>query len=194
MTGVFMKPGRIAVRHDRRNEKMEEKYYFAYGSNMNLEQMEFRCPHAEVVGKAVLKDHRLAFRGSRTGHGVASVLPEKGKEVHGLLWKITPLCERSLDFYEGYPHLYGKEEITVQTKTGEVANVKVYVMNEPYQSQPALPSTFYLEGILQGCRQNGLSEREVRQAVKETKQEISNKEKSLKIRPKMQADKTDPCR
>ena len=26
---------------------MEERYYFAYGSNMNLEQMKYRCPAAE---------------------------------------------------------------------------------------------------------------------------------------------------
>ena len=30
---------------------MEDRYYFAYGSNMNLEQMKYRCPAAEVVGK-----------------------------------------------------------------------------------------------------------------------------------------------
>lgn len=29
--------------------EIEEKYYFAYGSNMNLEQMAYRCPSAEVV-------------------------------------------------------------------------------------------------------------------------------------------------
>ena len=28
---------------------MEDRYYFAYGSNMNLEQMKYRCPAAEVV-------------------------------------------------------------------------------------------------------------------------------------------------
>ena len=28
--------------------------YFAYGSNINLEQMAWRCPGAEVFGPAVL--------------------------------------------------------------------------------------------------------------------------------------------
>ena len=28
---------------------MKDRYYFAYGSNMNLEQMKYRCPAAEVV-------------------------------------------------------------------------------------------------------------------------------------------------
>ena len=58
--------------------KIEERYYFAYGSNMNLGQMRFRCPDAEVVGNVRLEDYRLAFRGRAPGNGVATVLPEKG--------------------------------------------------------------------------------------------------------------------
>ena len=172
---------------------MEEKYYFAYGSNMNLDQMEYRCPDAKVVGRAVLKDYRLVFRGSRNGIGVASVVSDPGKEVQGLLWKITPRCERSLDFYEGYPRLYGKEKIKVQTKTGEVANVAVYIMNEPYQSQPALPGDFYLKGILDGCRQNGLSKKNVRQAVEETKTEMEE-QRSGEMRTKQKDARNDSCR
>ena len=61
--------------------KIEERYYFAYGSNMNLGQMRFRCPDAEVVGNVRLEDYRLAFRGRAPGNGVATVLPEKGSCV-----------------------------------------------------------------------------------------------------------------
>ena len=56
---------------------MEERYYFAYGSNMNLEQMKYRCPAAEVVENVRLENYRLAFRGRAPGNGVATVLPEK---------------------------------------------------------------------------------------------------------------------
>lgn len=193
MTGALMNPGKTEP--DSRGEvrNMGEKYYFAYGSNMNLDQMEHRCPDAEVVGRAVLKDYRLVFRGNRNGNGVASVVPDPGKEVRGLLWKITPRCERSLDFYEGYPRLYGKEEIKVQTKTGEVANVAVYIMNEPYQSQPALPSDYYLKGILDGCRQNHLTQKEVRRAVEETKKELGE-QKPEKMRPRQRAARDDSSR
>lgn len=187
-----MNPDRTE-RDKREVRTMEEKYYFAYGSNMNLDQMEYRCPDAEVAGKAVLKDYRLVFRGNRNGNGVASIVPDPGKEVQGLLWKITSRCEQSLDFYEGYPRLYGKEKIKVQTKTGEVANVAVYIMNEPYQSQPALPSDFYLKGILDGCRQNGLSQKNVRQAVEETKTEMEE-QRSGEMRTKQKNARNDSCR
>ena len=40
---------------------MEKLLYFAYGSNMNLDQMAFRCPDAEVVGVVRVDDYRLTF-------------------------------------------------------------------------------------------------------------------------------------
>lgn len=46
----------------------------------------------------------------------------------------------------------------MQCEDGQELYAAVYIMNEPYQSQPALPGKLYLEGILEGCRQNGLSE------------------------------------
>ena len=44
------------------------RLYMAYGSNMNLEQMADRCRTAEVVGKGILKNYELLFRGqARSG-------------------------------------------------------------------------------------------------------------------------------
>ena len=78
---------------------MEKPLYFAYGSNINLDQMRYRCPDATVYGQAVLDNYDLRFRGS----GVATVEPKEGACVYGLLWELTDQCEASLDRYEGYP-------------------------------------------------------------------------------------------
>lgn len=43
---------------------MEENLYFAYGSNLDLEQMAQRCPDAEIVGPVRLENYELRFRGS----------------------------------------------------------------------------------------------------------------------------------
>ena len=43
------------------------KLYLAYGSNLSLEQMAYRCPHAYPVGTATLPDYQLLFKGSKTG-------------------------------------------------------------------------------------------------------------------------------
>lgn len=42
---------------------VKERFYIAYGSNLNLDQMKHRCPTAEIVGAAELKNLRLWFRG-----------------------------------------------------------------------------------------------------------------------------------
>ena len=144
---------------------MKESYYFAYGSNMNLDQMAYRCPAASVVEKVKLEGYRLTFWGSR---------------VEGVLWKITPECEKSLDFYEGYPHLYGKETVLVQGKDGVKREVMAYTMNAPYKDQPAIPSDLYFMGIVEGCHQNGISSRSVTDALKRTRQEVGKKKASHK--------------
>ena len=52
--------------------------YFAYGSNINLDQMAYRCPAAQVVGPVVLEGYELLFRGNASGNGVATSSPRKG--------------------------------------------------------------------------------------------------------------------
>ena len=37
--------------------KNMKKYYLAYGSNLNVAQMQFRCPDAVVAGTAVIPDY-----------------------------------------------------------------------------------------------------------------------------------------
>ena len=62
---------------------MKETYYFAYGSNMNLDQMAYRCPAAFVVENVKLDGYRLTFCGRGKGSGVATILPEEGSG-----WKV----------------------------------------------------------------------------------------------------------
>lgn len=78
---------------------MNKKLYAAYGSNMNLEQMSYRCPAAKVVGTGVVRDYRLTFRGS--SRGVANIEHCKDRDVPVVLWEITKACEEALDVYEG---------------------------------------------------------------------------------------------
>ena len=149
-----------------------ERLYFAYGSNINLEQMADRCPAAEVVGTAVLDGYELLFRGNRSGYGVATIEPQPGKQVHGLLWKLTPECEQSLDFYEGYPRLYGKEDVAVCTADGKELTVMAYIMTGEMWRDPAIPSQTYYDGILDGYRQNELPEKELERALKNVHDEV----------------------
>ena len=147
---------------------MEENLYFAYGSNLDLEQMAQRCPDAEIVGPVRLENYELCFRGS----GFATVAPKKGSTVHGLVWKITPNCEQSLDRYEGYPRHYTKETVTVKDAAGAEIPVMVYIMAEPYCRQPALPSPYYYRVIQRGFEANGLPVESLQAAWSRTIDEV----------------------
>lgn len=166
---------------------MEYAMYFAYGSNMNLHQMAFRCPQAQRIGPVRLNGYRLAFRSNGGGCGVATVLRQPGSNVDGVLWRISTEDERSLDAYEGFPRLYKKERLTVEGQDGTVHEVMAYTMNAPYRDIPAYPSAYYLGGILMGLSQNGMEIEPVRTAAEKTGKEMRQWNKT---HTKKQSDRT----
>ena len=149
----------------------ESKLYFAYGSNINLDQMAYRCPAAQVVGPVVLDGYKLLFRGNSRGNGVATIAPHKGRKVYGLLWKITPECEQALDIYEGFPRLYDKQDVTVQGKDGREFTVMAYVMTDLWR-EPSVPSSYYYNGILEGYRCSGLPAAALKEAWDHAVEEV----------------------
>lgn len=96
--------------------------YAAYGSNINLEQMAYRCPNSTVAGTAMLKGYELQFRHH------ATVEQNADAEVPVLLWELDSQDERFLDKYEGWPKYYRKESITLELN-GESVEAMVYIMN-----------------------------------------------------------------
>lgn len=132
----------------------EPKYYIAYGSNLNLPQMGMRCPTANIVGTAEIKNHQLLFRGN-DGTAVATVEPKDGSSVPVLIWDILPNDEKSLDRYEGHPWLYRKENVQVEFN-GEPVETMVYIMNDIYDI--AMPSQRYFDTIKEGYKSAGFDE------------------------------------
>lgn len=138
-----------------------QKIYLAYGSNLHLGQMAYRCPDAKPLGTAMLQDYQLLFRGGNRG-AVATVEPKKGHTVPVLLWTISARDERSLDHYEGYPFLYRKETVTVDLD-GTPTEAMVYIMND---GKPlGQPSVYYYNTIQQGYLDNDLDVHYLEQGV-----------------------------
>lgn len=133
-------------------KKSNKKLYVAYGSNLHLEQMAYRCPDAKVFGTGVLKNYSLTFWGNTRGNGVATVLPEAGTDVPVALWEISAADEKNLDRYEGFPYLYRKENIDVLMADGSIVTGMVYLMNH---GQPAYPSDYYYNVIASGYKSFG---------------------------------------
>ncbi|EPE08059.1 aig2 family protein [Ophiostoma piceae UAMH 11346] len=71
--------------------------YFAFGSNLWLDQMARRCPRSNYVGRGILADYKWQIN----QRGFANVISSAGSCVHGLVYDINFDDEEQLDRNEG---------------------------------------------------------------------------------------------
>ncbi len=143
------------------------KYYLAYGSNLNKEEMKHRCPSAKPLGAAVLEDYQLAF----CRH--ATIIKEPGGGLPVGVWQIDEECEKMLDRYEGYPHYYTKEIVGIDFEGKDIEAI-VYVMNKEYANF-RLPHSDYLDEITSGYIDFNLKIFDLFAGLQYTKTVIENK-------------------
>ena len=149
----------------------QSDFYVAYGSNLSVEQMRYRCPGAKVFGKGVLKGWKLEFRTH------ANIVPAPGCEVPVVVWKITRQDRASLDRYEGYPRYYVRKIVEVKMEDDSTEFAMVYVMTDKKKRLP--PACSYLSTILEGYARFGFSPAPVAQALDELEQSLYDAEKAL---------------
>lgn len=150
--------------------------YFAYGSNLDLGQMQIRCKFAQVIGPAELHDFELTF------NGVADVERRKGAKVSGGLFKITNRCLEALDRYEGYPTLYGRETVEVVDQFGEIIEAFVYIMQPTHsRSRTALPSRYYFNVIERGFADFGLNTRPLYEALENVTEVVAERKEAQEL-------------
>lgn len=142
--------------------KKQQNLYVAYGSNLNLRQMKYRCPEARLYKIGTLENYALEFRGM-PDHAYATITPKEGSSVPVAVWKISPQDERNLDVYEGYPRHYFKEQVAVDIG-GMKVEAMVYRMN--LEAKFGLPSSSYYQTVLQGYRSCGLDTDVLAEALK----------------------------
>lgn len=122
--------------------------YVAYGSNMNLRQMAYRCPNSKVVCNGELHGWKLVFNVH------ADVIKGKKEDVVPVVvWNIADEDWRMLDRYEGYPSYYVKEIVNVILENGKKENAIVYVMTDGRKGI-SMPSKEYFDCILKGYISN----------------------------------------
>jgi gamma-glutamylcyclotransferase (GGCT)/AIG2-like uncharacterized protein YtfP len=115
----------------------DRRHCFAYGANIIAADMAQRCPAAREVQTAALPGWRFAIM----ENGYATLLPDARSRVVGVLWSITPRCERDLDDFEGVDRgLYRREVLTI-----EGTPALVYLASS---TSPGRPRTGYLEPII----------------------------------------------
>lgn len=139
--------------------------YLAYGSNLNMQQMRYRCPNATVIGKAFLTGYELLFRGSKTG-SYLTIEKNKNRSVPVGVWMITGQDEQNLDRYEGFPTFYHKETIRFSMNGTKYSGI-AYIMNNdrPF----GIPSTRYIKTCLEGYEDFGFDYEPLLKAVLNSK-------------------------
>ena len=120
--------------------------YFAYGSNMNRALMRQHCPNAEEVGTAALFGCRFMI----TTDGYASIVPNRGGRVHGVLWRLSVRDLAALNSYESIESgLYSKLTLPVR-KDRRRLTATLYVGRSRTAGRP---KPGYLNVILDAARE-----------------------------------------
>lgn len=102
-------------------------YYLAYGSNLNVRQMRYRCPGAKPIGISVIPDYELLYKGSKTGVYL-TIEPKKNSIVPVAVWEVTADDEKRLDAF-------------------------IYIMHE--ERKHGIPSLTYIRTCEEGYRNFG---------------------------------------
>lgn len=143
--------------------------YFAYGSNLWLQQMTQRCPRSVFVGRAVLNDYRWQIN----ERGFANVVRCPGASVHGLVYRVDDAGDQArLDRSEGVSiGAYSKAYLDVtldptapilqthsdpplpepQTKEPHVLEKTLVYLSEDYV-RPGAPRAEYIHRINAGIK------------------------------------------
>lgn len=123
--------------------------YAAYGSNINLSQMEYRCPNSSVIGTGMIHGYRLVFKYH------ADIIQDVQSSVPVLVWDTPEDDVEMLDLYEGYPNYYMTIPVDVDMDDGTTVCAFAYVMNEKYDTIER-PDKMYYRCIEEGYVDNGM--------------------------------------
>jgi gamma-glutamylcyclotransferase (GGCT)/AIG2-like uncharacterized protein YtfP len=137
--------------------------YFAYGSNLNPDQVEDRCPGARLVGTALLLDYQFGYFRWSGGRwkpgGVADIRKSPNKEVWGAIYNFSEDSWKAMDYLEGvqrggYQRISGS--VIFENKT---LVVNTYQSNNQIpNNQEAKPIPAYWEMVSSGASRVGLPE------------------------------------
>ena len=146
-TGDFADRNRFIISNNR-------KWYFAYGSNMNLDQMLDRKAYFTRRIKAWVGGYRLVFNkiaSNEPGYGKANIVADSSFDVMGILYEVQESDLSMLDRFEGVVgNHYERKEMQVQTKEfGEVTAV-VYLAHPSKIQNGLLPTDVYAANFYAG--------------------------------------------
>jgi gamma-glutamylcyclotransferase len=152
---------------------VDDRWYFAYGSNLDTNQKERRTGEIREARCACLPGYRITFDklgSDRTGK--ANITPDDTHVVWGVAYLCSGEALTKMDDYEGVAggH-YRRESLQVRCESDETLDAVTYVAGEQHVGSPIPPTPEYLHRIVSGARNHGLPEeyiREIQQAAQDT--------------------------
>jgi hypothetical protein len=111
-------------------EALIRELYFAYGSNLDEQQMRERCPGSRALFRARLGGHRLDFThlsATRWQGGTADIVPDADAMVFGLVYAMGDGDFAKLDRWEGG---YDRVGLRVEDDAGVIHEVTSYSVRD----------------------------------------------------------------
>ncbi len=129
-------------------------YYFAYGSNMNLEHMRRLCGwDFRLHDIAILEDFDL----DADGRGYINIRPQAGKKVWGVVFEVGEKSIQALDDFEGVPDVFERKEVEILTDSGEKLASWVYLEKPEFFGGREVNEN-YIRRVIAGAKENRLPE------------------------------------
>jgi len=127
-------------------------WYFAYGSNLDMDRLRERIGEWQDDRRATLKGYRLSF----DSRGKADIFEQRGERVWGAVYKVSEAQLKILDRFEGlHSGVYKRVRVNVECN-GKTEPAITYVKVEKTSFHP--PDDEYLNHILKGLKQHGYDE------------------------------------
>jgi cation transport regulator ChaC len=136
----------------------EDRWYFAYGSNLNLDQKEKRTGPFRSAITCMLQGYRFAFnKDDKAGGAYANLVPDDRARVYGVAYLCSREAFEKMDVNEGvhsrhYEHL----QVRVEGESEQVLEAIAYVACPEITCEERKPRVSYLDRILNGARHHGL--------------------------------------
>lgn len=143
-----------------------EQLYFAYGSNLNEDDLRKWCrremheyPLVKERGADFLPDQEVVFnhKSTQRNGGVLNLRPVVGHAVPGILFEVAPGGWEVLDRKEGAPRAYRQEPVVVLSSSGQEVEAIAYVVPEDRVTTPFVePHADYVNVVREGLRRHAL--------------------------------------
>lgn len=112
------------------------EWVFAYGSNMNLDDLRFwlkKCGHAtggiKAIVRATLRDHRLIWNYYSSGRkgGAANIEVSPGQGLPGIVLQVDSATRAAIDRKEGHPDYYSRGATTFELHADDGSTIAAWV-------------------------------------------------------------------